>query len=232
MHLNGAAGRKAVMPALTSIQTASSCCTQVHGILAGMSATVQDARPYTDDARLGKLVTRMATGDEAALAELHRLTLSRVYGMALRITRRADLAEEVCIETYWQAWREAIRYDNLRGQPMAWLIMMARSRALDQLRRLDPAEPHEDPAELIARVADDSSDLANQLVDRENSAQLHQAISQLSPIQRQMLALAYFRDLSHQEISQHTGLPLGTVKSHLKRAQDALRDMLGKGAAS
>ncbi|MEO6422156.1 MAG: sigma factor [Candidatus Nitrotoga sp.] len=88
-------------------------------------------------ALLAQLIQRMATGDEAALSHFYDSTLSRVYALALRISGRCDLAEEICVEIYWQVWRDAARYDSSRGQPLAWLLVITRSRALDALRRLD-----------------------------------------------------------------------------------------------
>lgn len=177
-------------------------------------------------ALLTSLIQRMASGDEAALGRFYELTLSRVYSLALKITGRRDLAEEVCVETYWQGWREAMRYDPLRGEPLAWLMVMTRSRALDTLRRLDRLSYCPDPeTHLENEISADRSPL-DQLLHSEQCGALNQALASLSATQRQMVALAFYKDLSHQEISEHTGLPLGTVKSHLKRAQDCLRGVL------
>lgn len=177
----------------------------------------------TQAAAFTQLVQRMAAGDEAALSRLYDLTLARVYALALRITSRHDLAEEVCIETYWQAWREAGRYDSARGEPLAWLMMMARSRALDTLRRQDRATPCPDPETLFDNESAPDASPLDCLLAAERARALDGALARLTPIQRQMVGLAFYRDLSHQEISNETGLPLGTVKSHLKRAQDTLR---------
>lgn len=176
---------------------------------------------------LAQLIQRMAQGDEAALARFYDLTLSRVHALATRIAGRRDLAEEVCIETYWQAWREAVRYDAQRGHPLAWLMVMARSRALDALRRLDTAAYCCPDPEIYldGECCPDGSPL-DQLMATEQSGALGRALAALTPIQRQMVGLAFYKDLSHQEISDQTGLPLGTVKSHLKRAQDTLRSAL------
>lgn len=174
-------------------------------------------------AQLAQLVARMAQGDEAALARFYDLSLSRVHALALRIAGRRELAEEICVETYWQAWREAVRFDAARGQAMAWLMVMARTRALDALRRLDPAASCPDPEiHIEGQAAPDASPL-DCLMASEQAGALGRALSALTPVQRQMVGLAFYKDLSHQEISDQTGLPLGTVKSHLKRAQDALR---------
>ena len=175
---------------------------------------------------LTALFQRMVLGDEAALGSLYDLTLSRVYGLALKVTGRRDLAEEVCVETYWQSWREASRYDATRGQPLAWLMIMARTRALDSLRRLDRVDYCADPEIYLEHEpCPEGSPLGHVLRDERANA-LNEALTELPPIQRQMVALAFYKDLSHQEISEQTGLPLGTVKSHLKRAQDNLRGAL------
>lgn len=175
---------------------------------------------------MSSLIQRMGSGDEAALGRLYDLTLSRVYSLALKITGRRDLAEEVCVETYWQSWREAMRYDPQRGQPLAWLMVMTRSRALDTLRRLDRVSYCADPETHLENESAAEGSPLDQLLHSEQCGALKQALATLTPTQRQMVALAFYKDLSHQEISAHTGLPLGTVKSHLKRAQASLRGVL------
>lgn len=191
-------------------------------ILARMPTPV----PEDDSQRarvLVDLIEKMASGDEAALGRFYELTLAQVFGLALRLTRRHDLAEEVCVETYWQCWQEATRYDALRGHPLAWLLIVARSRALDVLRRLDRATSCPDPETLLEDARCPNGSPLEHLLDCEQNRALGTAIGKLSAVQRQLLALAYYRDMTHQAISDETGLPLGTVKSHLKRAQDALR---------
>ncbi|MFN3543954.1 MAG: RNA polymerase sigma factor [Thiobacillus sp.] len=175
---------------------------------------------------LAHLIQRMGQGDEAALARLYDITLPRMYALVLRITVRRELAEEVCVETYWQAWREAARYDVARGQPLAWLMVMARSRALDALRRQDRAASCPDPEILLEEVSSQDASPLERVMASERDSALARALTALTPVQRQMVGLAFYRDLSHQEISKQTGLPLGTVKSHLKRAQDTLRTIL------
>jgi RNA polymerase sigma factor (sigma-70 family) len=175
------------------------------------------------------LIAAMAQGDETALNALYEATLSRIYGLALRVTRREDLAEDVVVEVYWQAWRDAARYDARRGEPMAWLYTICRSRALDTLRRRDDADLHPDPEELIASLPGNETEPSDALCAAQAGTALATALERLTPVQRQMVALAFFRGLTHQEVAEHTGLALGTVKSHLKRAQDALRQVLGSG---
>ncbi|MEO9163453.1 MAG: sigma-70 family RNA polymerase sigma factor [Casimicrobiaceae bacterium] len=184
---------------------------------------VQDAAE-AERARLVALVGRMAARDEAALGAFYDATLSRAYGLALRITRNAALAEEVTVDAFHQAWREAARYDSARSRPLTWFLMICRSRALDALRSRDPAMSHEDPATLIADAdqprGDDPLDLMAAAANRDA---VHSALGRLTPVQRQMIALAFFRGLTHQEISAHTRQPIGTVKSYIRRALDVLR---------
>jgi RNA polymerase sigma-70 factor (ECF subfamily) len=224
MHPIGALLRKEVMTLNTS-----SCALPwlVGDIIPAMPRTSSSADTETTrNTQLRHWVLLMAGGDEAALGQLYDATLSRVYGVALRVTGRKDLAEEVAVETFWQAWREATRFDGSRGEVMAWLLMICRSRALDALRRKDSAESHPEPETLVTEPTDHAGTPLDQLLLAEQAGMVGDALKTLTPIQRQMIALAFFKDLSHQEICDHTGLPLGTVKSHLKRAQDGLKSAL------
>ncbi len=165
----------------------------------------------------------MAAGDEAALSIFYHHTLSRVYSLALRILGHCYLAEETCIEIFWQVWRDAARYDSTRGKPLAWLLVITRSRALDALRRQDSVTYCEDPEIHLDGIFCPEGSPLDLLLQSEQSGAVGRALNSLTPMQRQMVGLAFYKDLSHQEISDQTGLPLGTVKSHLKRAQAIMR---------
>jgi RNA polymerase sigma-70 factor (ECF subfamily) len=179
-----------------------------------------------DEAALLDHIRAIAGGDEAAFAAFYDATVGLVYGLALRILRDASEAEEVVSDVYLQVWRQAARFDAARGVARAWLVTIARSRALDTLRKRDPAEPREDAGALDDLAVSNTPDPPDWLSAVERGQTLHAALARLSPEQRQMLALAYFRGLSHQEICDHTGIPLGTVKTHLRKALDALRVIL------
>lgn len=171
-------------------------------------------------------ISRVMRQDEAAFSALYEATVSRVYGLTLRITRNAALAEEVTEDTFWQIWRQAPRFDPARGTAMAWILTMARSRALDSLRARDPAEAVEDATALLdAHSAHDDSP-EDLLAAMQTGHALHDALEQLDPQPRQLIALAFFRGLTHDEISTHTGIPLGTVKSHIRRGLGALKALL------
>ncbi len=175
-------------------------------------------------------IADMAKGNEVALGMLYDATLGKVYGLALRITGKAESAEEVVSDVYLQAYREAGRFDAERGVVIAWLMMITRSRALDHLRRRDIAESHPEPDTLNPERHIGENDPLDGLLELECNARLQVALDELVPMQRQMLALSFFRDLSHQEIALHTGMPLGTVKSHIRRALEKLKPFLESDA--
>jgi len=196
--------------------------------------TAATSRRTTSDAsaaeqlRLSALVARMAKADEAALGELYDAAIGRVYGFALRIVNQAGAAEEIASDVFLQAWRDAGRYDASRSRVLTWLLMICRSRALDRLRAREANEIlHDDPETLVSETASDGGSPADLLESMETNHALHAAIAKLQPMQRQMLGLAFFRGLSHQEIAAHMDLPLGTVKSHIRRAVEAMRTHLG-----
>jgi RNA polymerase sigma factor (sigma-70 family) len=182
-----------------------------------------------DDTLCGHLKGMIAR-DQAALSRLYDATAGRLYGVALRIVRQADMAEEVVSDTYFQAWRDCGRYDAARGKVLAWLLIICRSRALDALRRRDEAMSHPDPHELSEETGDPRENPQDLLSAVQESSALHAALSTLSPLQRQLVALAFFRGYSHSEIEEHTGIPLGSVKTHIRKALSVLRGVLGEAA--
>lgn len=182
--------------------------------------------------RLQAFVTRMSNSDEGALGELYDATIGRVYGFALRIVTNPAIAEEIASDVFMQAWRDARRYDGSRAKVITWLLMICRSRALDWMRARDPEISHDDPTALIS--AEDHPATAGPqdlLLALESGHALRNALEQLPAIQRQLIGLAFFRGLTHQEIAESARLPLGTVKSHIRHALDAMRAHLGEAAS-
>ncbi len=189
--------------------------------------TEKTKRPIVQDAEedLRPVLDAIVRRDQTAFARLYDLTSGRVYGLALRILGRRDAAEEVVSDAYLQIWQQAARYDASRGVPLAWMLTIARSRALDYLRRRDEAQPHPDPTVLQPEAVTTESAM-DILIALDNASALHDAIATLPSNARQLLGLAFFRGLSHQEIATHTGMPLGTVKTILRNALQALRPCL------
>jgi RNA polymerase sigma factor (sigma-70 family) len=198
----------------------------------GAAVTRQRFAPEVDDAQLNRWIAAIVDHDEKALAALYDATMSRVFGIVLRIVRRSTLAEEVVEDTFFQVWRQAARFDPSRGRAITWLLGMARSRAIDGLRR-EARFQHECLDEDNERDLPDHSPAADELLDTaRNHADLHHALTLLNTQPRQLVAMAFLQGLSHEEIATQTLLPLGTVKSQIRRALLTLREALGDHALS
>jgi RNA polymerase sigma-70 factor (ECF subfamily) len=190
-----------------------------------------DVAAMADDAALCACIERIARQDERALEMLYDHTASRVYGVVLRITQRAPLAEEVLEDTFWQVWRQAPRFDLARGRPITWLLAMARPPPIDALRReqrfVHDDLPEDDSAGAAEAAHGQAALPAQDLLEatREH-AHVHAALASLEPRSRQLVALAFFRGLTHEEIAEQQGMPLGTVKSLIRRALQQLKRVM------
>ena len=207
------------------------------GLLADTPAAMsRSARPASatplDDARLAAWIDAIADHDERALTALYDATLSRVYGMVLRVVRRPAMAEEVVEETYFQVWRQAPRFDVARGRAMAWLLGMARSRAIDAIRREARHQHDSLDADAVLQLSDPRPGADELLAAACGHADLHRALLLLNAQPRQLVAMAFLGGLSHEEIASQTALPLGTVKSQIRRALLTLRQVLGEQGPS
>ena len=173
------------------------------------------------------LVRRMRRGDQHALGELYNCTVRSVYALARSILRNAEDAEEVVCDTYAQAWRQSERFDAERASPIGWLMMMCRSRAVDRLRHNRSRGSAGTVA--VAPVYE----LTNEALTPEellslfhNGSRVQDALATLSPQRLQLVSLAFFAGLSFAEMAERTGMPIGTVKSHVRRALVELRRKL------
>jgi RNA polymerase sigma-70 factor (ECF subfamily) len=171
------------------------------------------------------LIARIAQRDQLGLAELYDRTSSVVFGLARRILNNIPSAEDVTQEVYLQVWREAGQYNATRGTPLSWLRMLARTRAIDCLRTLKKHE-NEQPLGSYLPIADGSRNAEEQLAVNGRRAIVLAAIEMLSPAQRQAIELSFYSGLSHGEIALKLGLPLGTVKTHIRLGMLRLRDRL------
>ncbi len=190
----------------------------------------KDFRDGSEGIELESLLVAIAQQDESAFAAFYDATVSRAYGLALRITQRHEFAEEVVCDVYLQVWRQAGRFDPRRGDAQAWLLMLSRSRALDLLRR----ESHMSQSESVteSQLAEQAFHPQDLYAVREQNKALCEALESLDEHQRQLLALAFFRGYSHHELASFTGLPLGTVKTRLRRAMAILKDRLSRDSIS
>mgnify|MGYP001373331993 CR=1 FL=1 len=179
-----------------------------------------------DDNELQELIYRIMKQEQSAVAALFKAMAARVNSLALRITGCVQLAEEVTEDTFFQVWRQAPRFDPSRGTAKAWILTIARSRALDARRRIPPFDDLTDDVVNSNWEHQSHDDLPDLLSAIEQNQLLYSALEALEPVPRQLIALSFFRGLSHEEIASHAELPLGTVKSHIRRAVIHLREAL------
>jgi RNA polymerase sigma-70 factor, ECF subfamily len=175
---------------------------------------------------LARLVDAMRRGDERALEQLYDATVGKLYALASSILNSVEDAEEVVCATYAHAWSHASSYSVERGPVLGWLLMLCRSRALDRLRQLRAARAAIDVATLHDKHSDDAPQPEDLLLLLQEHSRVRAALAKLPPERRDLISLAFLSGMSHQEIAATTGLPLGTVKSHVRRALVQLRDEL------
>ena len=192
-------------------------------------AVASSARTTADDQAA---LERMARGDQAGLAEMYDRHGRLVYSLALRIVRDRGDAEDVTQDVFVQAWRQASRFDTTRGNVAAWLLTMARSRAIDLIRRrrIRP-QPGADDMVMETKDASPAPDVQFEWVQRAEVIQ--EAMGALPLVQRLAIELAFFEGLTQAEIAEQLEVPLGTVKTRIRQGLLKLRDRLaGAGATS
>jgi RNA polymerase sigma-70 factor (ECF subfamily) len=183
------------------------------------AATVRPVEPDW-----GAVIERIAGGDRAALAEFYDGTAALVHGLTMRILGDRSAAEEATADTYVQVWRQADRWDAQRGAPLAWLLMLARSRAIDRLRA---SGGHSERETLVEAPAAHAPSSEQEAAVSERRRLVRSALARLLPEQRRLIELAYFEGRSHTEIASSLGQPLGTVKTRIRLGMTRLRESLG-----
>lgn len=172
-----------------------------------------------------RLLARFRAGEESAFATVFDGWSGAVFRLAAAILGEDSEAEDVVEDTFWQAWQSRESFDPGRGTLTAWLMTIARSRALDRLRATGRRrEAAMDPPALAAMPAAQPRDAAEV---EEMSRLVRAALEDLGEEQREVIQLAYFEGLSQSEIAERTAQPLGTVKTRVRLAMGKLRDRLG-----
>jgi RNA polymerase sigma-70 factor (ECF subfamily) len=171
---------------------------------------------------------RAAEGDQNSLGEIYDATSPMVLGLIRRIVGDPSTAEEIALDVYRQVWRVASTYDEEKGTPMTWLLMMARSRAIDHLR--SPAsrtKKLERPIEAAAfKYSSPGLNPETTAIANSRRQIIQRALAELKPEQLELLQLAFFEGLSHGEIAEKTGIPLGTIKTRIRTGMTRLRELL------
>jgi len=184
-------------------------------------------RPSSTEAReaLRAAMVRLAAGDAAALEEIYRATRVKLFGITLRILGDQKEAEDALQDVYVNLWQRADRYDPARASPIAWLAAFARNRAIDRLRtgKVRGGAVAVDEAEQLA----DKSPLADMLlVDAEQAAQIHKCLASLDARTQGHIRAAFFEGHTYAQLAEAADVPLGTMKSWIRRGLQRLRACL------
>ena len=170
-------------------------------------------------------LARIPAGDRAALQIVYRLTSAKLFGVCLRILGERSEAEDVLQEVYVTVWRKAADFDAAKASPMTWLIAIARNRSIDRLRATGHSR-RMDPIETAVEVADDSPLADRALESSQTSARLHGCLDGLATHERAALRGAYFDGNTYEDLAARMSVPLGTMKSWIRRAMIKLKSCL------
>jgi RNA polymerase sigma-70 factor (ECF subfamily) len=189
------------------------------------SASAPGAVPFNRGAVWDEYVRRAAAGEPEGLSSLYDESSSLVYGVILRILGNEADAEEVTSDVYTQVWRQAKNFQTQRGTVQSWLVMLARSRAIDRLRssqRLKREQPEEEASEF----ASPDPNPEQRRVEKEQTERVRRALEALAPAQREAIEMAFYGGYTQTELAEKLGQPLGTVKTRIRLGMMKLREHL------
>jgi RNA polymerase sigma-70 factor (ECF subfamily) len=173
-----------------------------------------------------ELAARVARGETAAFEQLYDRHASAVYGMVRQVLRDPAQSEDVAQEVWVEAWRTAARFDAERGSYRAWLVVMARRRAIDRVRSVTAAGAREERA-AVAGWTPPHDEVSETVQTRLEQQRMRTCLDTLTGVQRQSVELAFYRGYTHREVSDVLDVPLGTVKTRLRDGLIRLRDCMG-----
>jgi RNA polymerase sigma-70 factor (ECF subfamily) len=171
------------------------------------------------------LLARIVEKDERAVEALYARYSGPLYSLAYQVTGTERFAQDVVQEVFVALWRDATRFDPERGALAPWLFSLARHKAIDLVRREANIRKHTADVDLELHEADD--DVDHEAWVRIRKERVRVAIEDLTPVQREALELAFFEGLTHVEVADRLGIPLGTAKTRIRSALLRLRDLLG-----
>ncbi len=176
--------------------------------------------------RLTEALRRTAAGDRGALQEVYRLTSAKLFGVCLRISRDREAAEDILQDVYLKVWNRAGRFDAERSSPITWLCVIARNTAIDWQRRSGPGTL----AEAFASEIADASANAPELIEAgQERARIFDCLDKLETRQSRAIRAAFFDGLTYVQLAEHMKVPLGTMKSWVRRGLMQLKGCLGDG---
>lgn len=181
--------------------------------------------------RLAELLAQCALKNQRAFADLYGLTSAKLYGVALRILRRQDWAEDVLQECYVNIWNHAQNYAVQKSAPLTWMTSIVRNRCLDWLRRPQAETTGAEYDVAVEAWQDDSPGPMEQLMAVGDAQALARCLRELEGKQRQSIMLAFFHGMTHTELAGHMKQPLGTVKTWVRRGLERLKGCLSAGTA-
>jgi RNA polymerase sigma-70 factor (ECF subfamily) len=175
-----------------------------------------------------ELLKRIGQGDRESFEELYDRFSGVLFSTAYRVLSNQVAAEDVLQDVFIQIWEKAPLYNPAIGKPLTWAVTLTRNKAIDRLRstqrRIRLHENAQREVENLGRFEDQSS--SDAVASLETSKLVREAIQKLSKDQRQVIELAFFSSMTHTEIAEHLGLPLGTIKTRIRRALMKLRDVV------
>lgn len=181
-------------------------------------------------AELAALLARAADGDSLAFRDFYDRTSAKLFGVILRILPERGEAEDVLQDVYVTIWRKAAEFDSSRASPVTWTATIARNRAIDRLRAkaVRPTAPLED-----AGTVADAAPLADVLIDTaRGAAHVHAALAGLEPRQAAAIRSCYFEGLTYEELAAREGVPVGTLKSWVRRGIMKMREAMAHGGVA
>lgn len=189
-----------------------------------VAVTVQPDIAATSRAALAEALIRVGGGERAALAEVYSRTSAKLFGICLRICGERQAAEDVLQEVYLTVWKRAAGYEPGRASPITWLATIARNRAIDW-RRAQGARIMA-PVDEIEPIADSAPLASDAMVVAEDMNRLHLCLGALEEPQRAAIRAAFFNGSTYADLAEHSGVPLGTVKSRIRRGLLRLKECL------
>jgi len=190
---------------------------------------MSNAPEHDDRAIELELLARIAKRERAAFEELYTRYSNILYATALKFLKQDADAQDVVQDVFIQIWDKAKLYDSAKGKPLTWALTLTRNRSIDRIRAIQRRSRLRDDFEK-ENAADESAGVREALsgVDASEKGQiLRDAVNQLSPQQRRVIELAFFRGLTQSEIAEKLGEPLGTVKARARRGLMKLKEILG-----